>query len=474
MLTKNVISAAQTLSAILGERGLFVEAAAGTPLRLLVDQCGVSSQGDCECIPDALLANSGKVDALEQPRHDLVLQDAIAQAATAVRNNINYARNVVNPLIRTAVDNIKAKEGSAERRFAYGYTVIPFKYAPFWELPGFVAVVEKYSELPAGSVTVPMGMALLGFEELKSLVASGVSSIDKSIAAYVDEMGPDYLDHIYRTVFLCEKGLAMAGNLCANGGTAGSMSFLPDQTNANHLAIVHFMAKALLKKIPDAFSVDAKSYEMGLSEIIGQTGRRLALMLETRRRDASTGRLVYSYMGKLITVNDDVYSRFLEAGGTVDVVIGSASTDQVLMESELTAGAERYMKAHQTYVRTLMERDTAEYHARTVAFIGEELIETLKCRLEEGQCTRNSGDALKEIKEHLSYVSRKDLDNLWVVVRKLICHCFFYGTNVQKILCYMDDIGERMPSADPRLLAYYAEVELLCDWIAQYLQPMKA
>lgn len=287
-------------------------------------------------------------------------------------------------------------------------------------------------------------------------------------------MGPEYLDHLYRTVFLSEKGLGNFGNLYTTGGTAGSIGFLPDQTNANHMAIVHFMAKALLKSIPDAFSVDAKDYEQGLSEVIGQTGRRLALMLETRRRDASTGRLVFSYMDKVITVNNDVYSRFLENGGSVDIVIGSACSDQVLMENELSANADRYNKAHQTYVRTLVERDTAEYHARTVGFIGEELIETLKVRLEEGQCTRNSGDALKEIKEHLSYVSRKDLDNLWVVVRKLICHCFFYGTNVQKILCYMDDIGERMPSADPRLLAYYAEVELLCDWIAQYLQPMKA
>lgn len=474
MLTKNAISAAMTLSKVLGERGLYIEAAAGTPLRLLVDQCGASSQSECECIPDTLLANSGRLDALEQPRHDLVLQDAIAQAATAVRNNINYARNVVNPLIRTAVENIKAKESSAERRFSYGYNVVPFSYADFWELPGFVAVIEKYSELPAGSVTIPLGMTLLGFEELKGLITSGISSIDKAIAAYVDEMGPEYLDHLYRTVFLSEKGLGSFGNLYTAGGTAGSIGFLPDQTNANHLAIVHFMAKALQKSIPDAFSVDAKDYEQGLSEVIGQTGRRLALMLETRRRDASTGRLVFSYMDKVITVNNDVYSRFLENGGSVDIVIGSACSDQVLMENELSTNADRYNKAHQTYVRTLVERDTAEYHARTVGFIGEELIETLKVRLEEGQCTRNSGDALKEIKEHLSYVSRRDLDNLWVVVRKLICHCFFYGTNVQKILCYMDDIGERMPSADPRLLAYYAEVELLCDWIAQYLQPMKA
>jgi hypothetical protein len=121
----------------------------------------------------------------------------------------------------------------------------------------------------------------------------------------------------------------------------------------------------------------------------------------------------------------------------------------------------------------MIERDNAEYHARTVASLRTELYATLNERLSEGQCTGTRGDAVKEIEEHLGYVTQADLENLWVISRKLICHCFFYGTNVQAILTYMDDLAKRMPTADGRLLSYYAAIEVLVDWVSDYLTVIK-
>lgn len=484
MLTKNAISAAVSVTETFSNAGCYIDVKAGTPLRLMVDQCmcptALCDELSVEQTAEALSTNSSIKNAADIYPHDVATEQTVEIASKALMNNISYARHVVNPLIEKMVESIKAKEAERDARFAYGFNVIPFDYAEFWDQVGLVAIAEKYSEMAAEPVKFIEGMAPLSGDELRTLLETGANSVGKSVLAYVDKMTSvdyNYLETLYNDVFLSGTPTKLTATFLAPGPEVGSVVLLPTQIGANHIAVVHFLAKALVKTIPDSFSVDAKAYELAMSTLVGQTGRRLSTVIEQRRRDNGTGRLIYTIEEKAadgsksrtdIVVNGDVYPKYLKDGGSVEAVIGNALTDKVLNVDEIVSGTDRYLAAQQTYARTMIERDNADYHARTISFMRTALHEALGS-LEDGQCTRTRGDAVNEIAEHLGYVTQADLENLWVVSRKLICHCFFYGTNVLSILTYMDDLAKRMPRADGRLLSYYAAIEVMADWVSDSL-----
>jgi hypothetical protein len=488
MLTKNAVAAATAVTTALETSGVYADAKSGTPLRLMVDQCmcevALGPDLSLELIVAGLEVASAKKTPTDQYPHDVATAQVVELASKALQNNIAYARHVVNPLIEQVVEGIKTREANRDARFAYGFDVVPFEYADFWDNSGFVATVEKYREMVAEPWVFSGGLGQMTKDELRALI-KGSSSVEKAVLEYVEKMSSeedDYLVRLYNDVFFNNEATALTASFMAPGSTVGSASFTPNQVGCNHVAVLHFLAKGLLKSIPDGFSGDAKKFEASMGVLVGQTGRRLAGALEARRRDYASGRLVLSQSEKLldrgktkttILVNADVYTQFLKEGGSVEAIIGNALTDKALLKDEIAKGMERYLAAQQVYARNMIERDNTEYHARTIASLRAELYQTLNERLKEGQSTRTRGDAVKEIEEHLKYVTLADLDNLWVVARKLVCHCFFYGTNVLSILTYMDDLAKRMPSADGRLLSYYASVEVLADWVCEYLTVIK-
>lgn len=464
MLTKSALNAAYPLAQSLASKGISLSPIANTPLQALV-ACSLREKAVVDAAPvgsfESFDYNQSLLDssAAEAPvtgevEHDSIIERTVAAAAAAVEKNLNQAREVVVPMIKSVVESTTAYMDASAQSSLSPLVVAPYYYKAIWDCPITVELVSKYANFQVEQVQ--LGKPFPRPADLRAALLTGAGRYDEEVVAFANAVGDDKLEYVWTAVF--------------GGGVAGSLNQVLRVTydGADNCLLTFLFARRLMDEIPDGLDMELSAYNAYVSSIMAQAGRATARVYAQRESDISVKRLVLAYPanqeGEVIVLGD-VYNAWLEAGGAAEILLGASVTDRQVGYQDLLNGKERYLREWQRYYAALQTKASMVRFDSLVAGLRQAMTAIINSDDSNLQL-EDRAVYHQRLKERLQHVKPKDIEELWHIARKTVCRVLFPHTNAEMILNAIDAAVKAHPEMDIREAGLWATIDYVAQWVA--------
>jgi len=478
MLNDSAVGASYALAQRLADRGERLGVIDGTPMASLLNACFVDvprDEGDTE-LQAPYVINSRRVDERGVCEHDLVMEEAANVIAETVTKNLDWARDIVVPTIDEVLAGVDKYVSDRIGGLSDAVRVEPQFWPRIWDNPMLSEMVAPYADRVAAEYlpTRPIFPRAETTEDSVKVMLTGIGSIDADVEALASEMNGgssnDLTRYIYNKVFSTEQG---AENEALVSNSIG---------NANTRLVEFLMARNLFMSMPEGMA-DESSYRAQMGEVMATLGRVVHRALVDRGVMEKSKRLGVIYPAgpsedpscpSIIYVDGDVYTKyFLEEGGSPEVLMGAMVTDREIKIEALLAQADRYVKAwgnEQRMVAMRVENNKLDVVRQAFIFVLRETAAKIPDELEPLDVEVQ----YKRIEGAVSTLAGRDMDNLYITARHLVCTLFFPHTMAYKLLLAFDDARRVSPDMEARDCALLAAIDILVDWVAPQITIDKA
>lgn len=478
MLRQSEVNAGFSLASSLNSRGVIAEARSGT---VLSDVCSTTRLAVAEDAYNWDLGTASLLTGLAEVKdtagrfaHGEKIEAALSVAATAIQEQLIFARNTVNPIIERIVNAVEQAEADRGGEAALRPEIIPFFYSELWSNSSWLATVERFAEVAASRVNVrercadPMG------DDLTKWVMTGAPALDKDITDMLAVKPEAWLISVYRGVFQQEQDTLREMDMIGTSDQKGWF-FSNSRRCIDEAAVAYLLARGILREAPEWLSDRLKE---DLATVVNAAGLRCQRVSNHRQEDKKNDLLVYSYgiyggangarVGQVF-VNGDVYNDFLNKGGSPELLMGSAYGPRLRRTEEFTVARQELENRYKAHEARISEIYASERLGRYNELLRAELINEMRKIPDEAlYCSRE--EMVVKIRQCAGDLRVKDIDALWEYVRRGVCRIFFPHTNALAVLVRYDDTHSRMPDADPRVVGFYAAVELLTEWAYEAME----
>lgn len=409
--------------------------------------------------------------------HDMQLDNLKHLLANAIRAEINTAKNVVNPIVMAASEDVNIALRDITVKAASTLSIIPDIYDAIWSSAFLVDMVRPFAEIPAMSISpanVPQHPTV-NVEILMNYIKTGASRFDSEIMDWVAKITPEFVLDVYNNVFLAYKHRT-------NGYSTNLDTYMAqDPIGRNRTLVVHLLSYRLPKELMEGIEMDADEYALQMATIFAQSGRVINRIIERRTRDINYKNLVMKWPVKdaelmpsapelgYIVVNMDIYANWLEQGGTPEVLYGAAVSDHCEDPNKLIEDRVRYEERWSRRNTLVQAHNEANRFNATVAAM-RTAISKIITELDSQQIGQvSAADLNARLIERLKSVNSECLVDLYGCVRSVVCDVLFPNTNAKTVLERMDAITRANPNYTGRESGLIAYSELICNWIAQFM-----
>ena len=471
MINEHTIEAVDPLADKLARRGIRVTPIETTPVHQLAiaGRLDIPSAGPDEAMmdmADRILKGSRATDAFGTVRHDVVMDELVETISKTVQNNLNVARNVVNPIIREVTEEAETYMNDAEATRKTYISVVPDYYADVWNSPMLSEMVERYSETSPDDFKLRSVVDFhQSFHELVELAKTGAPQFDEEIADLFRTMGEDKVRQCLHRLF--GKETVPAGD---------HFSQLVNTRGDRDVAILaHVFARSLLSDPPEGTGMNLQDYTEYMSRVISQSGRVIYQILRNRQADRNRRQLIRRYPSNLhmlgqeiveIVVNADVYTDWLNDGGTPEVLMGSAVSQQVRSYSELLEQKDRFIQEWQQKERVLGTTQRLDRFNNAVDGLRFAIARQIN-ELDDEQLLVPRHLLHERLEENLTKLYGHFYERMYEYARRLVCDILFPHTDALQILCAIDHVLEDYPDLEIREAALLATIEIVSEWVAK-------
>lgn len=466
MLTKSSIGATYPLAEKLAEQGIALSPVNETPLALLVSASTAAAQtfdgvnaSDLETQPDfagSLIAGSQMTDPLQGNSHDETMATTIKAVGDVIVGNLSIARNVVNPIIKQVAEEVQGHLEQAAGSSLSPLNVVPFFYKRLWDSPLLRELVDRYKETPV------VDMQLKGFEitptaGYAAALTTGIGRLDAEIADFLAQGAEARLEAVWNNLFSMKNAYQLQKAL--------NTTYL----SADDCIIAFLFARRLQDEIPEGIDMDPTAWKLYTSTIQAQAGRAVLRVLERRSYDVRTGTLVIDSplsadaCGDILVVGD-VYNRWLEEGGTPEVLFGACMSDSRYGYRDLITQKEELLRVWKNE-HTLLQAKAAANRFNEL-LIGLRAAGTKAINeLSDEQIVSDRGALHSSLATFMTHVKPKHLEAIYDISRKLVCRVLFGHTDAEQILYAIDTAAAANPDLDIREAALLGVVDYTAIWL---------
>lgn len=478
MLNVKTIEAASTLQPLMDGENTVLKAVGDTPLRELVQMTTrlghVPSDG--ADVDDILMSSdlgeiSRKRNPLGVPEHDLTMDEIAPIVAEAIGAALSIARNQVNPMIKRVVHWVEQQldqDGSA--------SILPLVIDPqfthrVWRNPALGELVDRYEETLQPSPHVRTRN--LNITDLDRTVATktGILDLDDDMAALIEGMGDTEMAELWHRYFQggAESGLNQTLDIDA------AMS-------PYSLIVVHMWTVYLSANVPDTEDIELEDFREYIAVLRAATGRLIARRIGMLDKAIRAKRMVIRYPSEeqirsleneggeiRLIVNQQVYKRWLEDGGSPEILLGAALSDRNSHYDSLLANAEQYKRTWASHERLLRLAQRNKTFNRLQNYIGLAVGREINdLDLDTVPHTREQMHA--DLTVHVGHLCATDVENLYDTVRHILCNTIYKHTDTLRILTEFDRLAEaRDGTGDMRELATLVAINYATDWVAEMI-----
>lgn len=466
MLSQSSLNAAYPLAEALAVKGWALKPVAETPLAQLINASlaqaetveGVGeTQLDASPSFNAMLVDSSMQSGPDgKVLHDEIMSTSVKAISNVIAGNLTLARSIVNPMIKRVFDASQEYIANRTTSSLTPMSVVPFQYKQIWSSPILRELVSRYSETSAIDPQLqPIGA--VPASDLADTVLTGVGRFDEEVKLFLASGAGDRLAVIWERLF----GAQAARTL--------SEALPPSRIAVDDVLVAFLLARRVQEEIPDGVSMDVASWRAYVSMIQAQTGRQVIRILERRELDQRNLNLVISATnaveGEIIVVGDN-YTRWLEEGGSPEVLFGSALSDRRFGYRELLDQAPQYLRVWKTEYTLRQSKIATDKFNFLIAGVGQSMTDLIN-ELPEDELTCARPVLHERLKERLKSIKPKHLEDIYSVARKAVCRVIFPHTDVERLLDAIDAAAKQYPELDIREQALMGTISFVTSWVCK-------
>lgn len=394
-------------------------------------------------------------DAVGANDLDIALEESVKLLVESMSGYIDFARNVVAPECASLAESVIGALNSLDNS-QLGKMDLLIKDVPAILTNGALLVQLADYE---GKVSLAPKMCFTytprAASDLVELMRQG-NGMDKEIIAWANTKDASFFPKVWDTFFT------------AIGHSKDFIAELASEDYDVALA-VYLMAGNLIDEPTEPQSMALITYHGTMAGFRDQAGKYLFNKLKLVDLSNKSKTLVIGGTDTLVVVNGQVYSEYVDAGGTPEILFGNLVTGNKLRAlSDLINSGETLTKAwtqHSAYVQV------AERNHRTTK-IRKYFCEFFSAS-QKGTAVAVAGE-YKQFETLIERMPDNDLNNIYLTALSLLCSTRYAHTNAYAILRGIDDICKDNPELDVREAATLANLEYLVDWICNENLTVKA
>lgn len=486
MLSNEALNSALPLTSVLDAAGFKLTPIPGTPLERLVqatrsddnfniatDVAGVTeyqpSLSDIEYIANC------KDDVLQVSPHDTVMDDVTEIGIAAVREHMVFARTVVAPAVQNLVENVAETLNAITPSSLLGMEVVVWEPAAPLQNNALENMVRRFENTPFDSPSMAMRCPSITVAEMIELMKTGSNSMDKDIEAWAASKGESFFINIWENVFQIKQAELNERVPVTFRDFTENRESGPD----NALAIFLLSRRLLDDPLPET-TMDMKMYSNMMADYRNQAGARVCRALDELENIGKSQLLVRSVNGPVTTVYSFVYRKWIEAGGSNEILFGNLLESPFSSTVEMLNAKAESLKAK--WARHAALTATVEANrkfVRTKEALLDHFIKQMR-EVDEGGIEAGSlGNreiVIRKFRELLDDVTDDELKDLWTVSLKLVCRSRFARTDAERILAGIEQVKRDHPELDVREAAAMSVLKYVAYWLtAQYkVEPISA
>lgn len=461
MITKNAIDTTRVLASRLASKRLAVVAVENSPVEVLTNGTTVIVDETGATVNAAATAEvSSKVGILPST-HNTEYDNLVEQGKKAVAEVMRVARNLVAPiheeLIRDSLAMLETETISPEN----GFEVVKDIINPVLRDGNFLSFIEDYKEAKMAPVTQILRFGDHTADEVVAMLRTGFKATDEAIDMWVGMKGPAWFKQVWEDIF--------HNTLNSNSGTVDSKL----SADRDVACAAFLIARYLFDNVPENIEMTLSAYQDLVSSIRNQSGFILYNQLVNLDRALKAGLMVYKVAGKKVYVFGDVYDKWIEDGGDVDILFGMVVTGRTDMSiTEINNNARRY---HEAWLNHNNRQKAAETQNRFNKLRNILLLNFQK-QLERDAADAGAENTIAEIynkfKRELMLVTDSQLqgEQLNETVLKLLCTTRFNDPAVYFVLTRIEFHCKSNPALSAREAASIAIIEYVTDWVFSQLR----
>lgn len=473
MISKNAANVAINITQEFDRRRL-VLTPSGPLAELVSSSCltDVVAEGS-DYLPDAEFIESMSRGYNEEgtSQHDQQLAVFGDEIAKPVAQHLNFAKNVVRPIISEFVNAVAADIEALPVDVQYSRNVVQVKLPAPLASAAFIGMVDEFKGVPYEPVNAYVNLGQKAGSEVIECLVTGASDTDAAIQAWAVQKGEAFFQRVWDSVF-------------TDAPTPERFdSLIQDSIDGVDAAITVFLiAKRVYNEPPEGTGVSLVDYNQKLADLRNQAALRIDQGLESYNRAVRTGLLIQRVSDTDLWVNAEVYAKWMSEGGTPGVLFGSVMSGRpVRFVGDLNDKAEEFKALWEqtNSMLTAKARNNRFVNVKQILrergekIIGDNLAPIFGTTVPEGQEISKDlpgyQQAVKCLHEAVDIVREGEMKDLWMLGTRLICGAAFYFTDAGKILTGIDQACKDNANIDIREAALVSLVEYVTDFVADMM-----
>lgn len=475
MLSQSTIVACTALAEHLAERSLSLQAKPNSVIAELNRTTNAAAL-DSVAIPD--IANWTSFDSqayggfiehitfnMDNPtQHDLSIQSFTDDLKQAVSSHIQFARNVVKPIVCDYAEKLNNKLQNTEIVPASDqFTISVYdEPEPFSDVV-FEESVSHYRDMRV--VNPELTLTVKGFEdnELLEYILTGDAEVDKNITAWWLRVQP-------------YKSPATIIDMFTPNQVLSSLS-LTDKLD--YVLLAYLVSNALYNKQD---RIDGEEQGLNSSRSICAAyrdlyGSMLVRTIDQLRMYIKNSMLILEMNAgkKTVVVQGDVYRKWLEKGGSPETLFGLiVSNSNYRNAQQIQDNIEKLNREWQSYNLFWINSQTNR-RLDVVKDIAKLTFREIMVDLtaEEQEYVNSHSDYMTRVNQRLDVIvdnlKLSDVNDVNHLAMKLVCNCRFYYTDAESILSEIEEIAKQNPDIDVMEAAMIATIHYLVDYMCDQL-----
>lgn len=484
--------------------GFLLQAASGTPVHGLVESSFATPETDVgNDVIASMVANAAcqtRATPIPLPREEASDEDSNEQYYVST-HTLNYysqvrklgdmiKRNML--LVRTATGIIKPAFEEISSTYLINGSPVPIEITCIDTcLLATRGITELFASAAGRNTGNPRDYyykvlnSYPCFENLdafpvKDLLSTGSSVIDPVVAEWAVLGGAKVMFDVYHGIYA--MNVAPTKEVTSHRITGLAESVYID--GASQLSADVYLALYLISKNIDklnlsilgGISYDNLKRHFAANAISAAIqGQALLTQLMGARK---SGKLVVRYPNRVnvvqdwrenaacyeIQVDSELYEKFIDGGGSADVLIGSYFSDRVSNIDQLLANADQLTKEAAKGI-SAVKRQRHQYEmALLMGAIRRRLYSDLNALDEDHARAVDRGCIEEELTRLNKHLTEEKISQLYTSIRELYCSIIYKGTEVQALLRAIDEVDPATLDGDQNVIQV-AITEYMTRWM---------
>lgn len=395
-------------------------------------------------------------------RHEMVLDEVINTIGAGLAEQVKIVRHEIIPMVRRVT---AAAVDSANEVKLGEYTVEPFFLSEIHDNEIITELLEAWASFDLVEVASPIGFQPMDDQAVIQMADTGSTRLDGPMAEMIGKHPAGWAKAVYEDYF----------------GVTGVKKFkaFNNLKSMDEWLLVHFLCRAFADNPQEGSGLSMQAHNSFCAALLAQTA--VGMYNTHRSWDSlrSLGNVILSWPlstdiptspeDAIIQVIGDTYNDFLGAGGSPEILIGACVTDRPYASTKLIEKSTEYAHAYSAYKTRQAFYRAGQMGGILRTRIYEEIsneIQTLpECLFSEGVPMATMISILRSMVG--KFKDEFVVDNVYIVVREIICKVIYGHTDAYPILLDIDRVMKERDCTGREAMYYVSLERLATFWLNQ-------